>query len=163
MRYFGLEATKTFEKWARAVREGVEKIGRVVKGAYQIVRSKKYRERYKEIGGQDPMICRYCGCGNYGRYSTPNMDLFTMSMQVLRVEDMKKHQNQKKGVDVPFGPQPEEHNYRCPQCQHEMKVNEAIIDVEIAKAEFEGTYHEGFMPILGCPNCNRETMEYAGG
>jgi hypothetical protein len=43
-----------------------------------------------------------------------------------------------------------------------MKVNEAIIDVEIAKAEFEGTYHEGFMPILGCPNCNRETMEYAG-
>lgn len=62
VRYFGLEATKSFKKWARAVREGVEKIGRVVKGAYQIVRSKKYRQRYKEIGGQDPMICRYCGC-----------------------------------------------------------------------------------------------------
>jgi len=90
------------------------------------------------------------------------MGLSTMSMQVLRMEDMKKHQNQKEGVDVPFGPPPEEYNYRCSQCQHEMKVNEAIIDVEITKAEFEGTYYEGFMPILGCPNCNRETMEYAG-
>jgi hypothetical protein len=42
-----------------------------------------------------------------------------------------------------------------------MKVNEAIIDVEIAKAAFEGRNVEGFMPILGCPHCNRETMEYA--
>ncbi len=41
-----------------------------------------------------------------------------------------------------------------------MKVNEAIIDVEIARAEFEGTYYRGFMPILGCPNCNCEAMEY---
>ena len=32
-----------------------------------------------------------------------------------------------------------------------MEVNEAIIDVEIAKAEFEGTYFEGFMPILVAP------------
>jgi len=28
-------------------------------------------------------------------------------------------------------------------------------------AEFEGRWHEGFMPVLGCPNCNKETMEYA--
>jgi hypothetical protein len=42
-----------------------------------------------------------------------------------------------------------------------MKVNEAIIDVEIEKAEFEGGNVEGFMPLLGCPRCNRETMEYA--
>jgi len=42
-----------------------------------------------------------------------------------------------------------------------MKVNEAIIDVEIAKAQFEGKNIEGFMPVLGCPGCNRETMEYA--
>jgi hypothetical protein len=41
-----------------------------------------------------------------------------------------------------------------------MLVNEAIIDVEIAKAEYEGRYHEGFMPILGCPSCNFESMEY---
>jgi hypothetical protein len=41
-----------------------------------------------------------------------------------------------------------------------MHVNEAIIDVEVAMAKFDGTYCEGFMPILGCPNCNHETMEY---
>ncbi len=41
-----------------------------------------------------------------------------------------------------------------------MAVNEAIIDVEIAMAEFEGRWYEGFMPVLGCPGCNQDTMEY---
>jgi hypothetical protein len=67
-----------------------------------------------------------------------------------------------EGVDAPFGPPPEEYNYRCSQCRYEMEVNEAIIDVEVGMAKFDGSYHEGFWPILGCPNCNRETMEYAG-
>ena len=35
-----------------------------------------------------------------------------------------------EGVDVPFEPPPEEYPYRCSHCQYEMKVNEAIIDVE---------------------------------
>jgi len=43
-----------------------------------------------------------------------------------------------------------------------MEVNEAIIDVEIGIAEFEGRNVPGFMPVLGCPVCNNETMEYAG-
>jgi hypothetical protein len=42
-----------------------------------------------------------------------------------------------------------------------MEVNEAIVDLEVGMAEFYGTYYEGFMPVLGCPNCNYETMEYA--
>ena len=63
-------------------------------------------------------------------------------------------------ICVPFGPLPEEYSYRCSQCQHEMKVNQAIIDFENGMAEFAGTYYEGFMPIVGCPNCNQETMEY---
>ena len=67
------------------------------------------------------------------------------------------------GLDFPFGPPPEEYNYRCSHCRYEMKVNEAIIAVEIAKAEFEGRHVEGFMPLLGCPQCNRETMEYTEG
>ena len=67
-----------------------------------------------------------------------------------------------EGVDVPFGPPPEEYHYRCSQCRHEMDVNEAIIDVEVGMAKFDGSYQVGLMPILGCPNCNRETMEYAG-
>jgi hypothetical protein len=44
-----------------------------------------------------------------------------------------------------------------------MEVNEAIIDVEMAIAEYEGRNVEGFMPVLGCPGCNNDTMEYAGG
>ena len=38
--------------------------------------------------------------------------------------------------------------------------DEAIIDVEIGIAEFEGKYYEGFMPVLGCPGCNKDTMEF---
>jgi len=54
------------------------------------------------------------------------------------------------------------YSYRCSRCRLEMKVNEAIIDVEIGIAEFEGRWHEGFMPVLGCPGCNRKAMEYVG-
>jgi len=61
VRYYGLQATKTFKKWVDVIKAGIKKIGRLVKGAYQVVRPKKYRERYKEISGKDPMICRYCG------------------------------------------------------------------------------------------------------
>jgi len=39
-------------------------------------------------------------------------------------------------------------------------VNEAIIDFELGFAEFEG--REAVMPVLGCPVCNQETMEYTG-
>jgi hypothetical protein len=61
VRYYGLEATKTFKRWGKVIQEGIKRIGRMVKGAYQIVNVKKYRERYKEISGCDPMICRNCG------------------------------------------------------------------------------------------------------
>lgn len=61
VRYYGLEATKTYKKWAKVIQEGIKTIGRIVKGAYQIVRAKKYRERYQEISGTDPMLCKYCG------------------------------------------------------------------------------------------------------
>ena len=62
--------------------------------------------------------------------------------------------------DVPFGPPPEEYNYRCARCECEVWVNEAIIDFELGFAEFEG--REPAMPVIGCPGCNRETMEYTG-
>jgi 4-hydroxy-3-methylbut-2-en-1-yl diphosphate synthase IspG/GcpE len=41
-----------------------------------------------------------------------------------------------------------------------MWVNEAIIDFELGFAEFER--REVKMPLVGCPDCNRETMEYTG-
>ena len=69
MRYFGLQATRTFKKWAEVIKEGLRRIGRVVKGAYQVISPKKYRERYMEGCGRDPMMCLYCGC---------EMDLWTI-------------------------------------------------------------------------------------
>jgi hypothetical protein len=62
-------------------------------------------------------------------------------------------------LDEPFGPPPEEYLYRCPVCREEMLVNEAIIDVAVGAAKFRGEY-EGDMLKIGCPGCNRETMEY---
>ena len=61
IRYYGLQATKTFKKWVEAIKEGLRKVGRAIKGAYEVVASKGYRERYKEMSGRDPLICRYCG------------------------------------------------------------------------------------------------------
>ncbi len=61
VRYYGLEATRTYKKWSEVIQKGVKRIGRIVKGGYQIVKRKKYRERYQEISGTDPMRCQYCG------------------------------------------------------------------------------------------------------
>jgi hypothetical protein len=61
VRYYGLQATKTFKKWSVVIRKGIRALVRVVKGAYQIVKGKKYRERYLEISSQDPFLCRHCG------------------------------------------------------------------------------------------------------
>lgn len=61
IRYYGLQATKTFKKWVFAIKEGLRKVGRAIKGAYEVVANKGYRERYKEMSGSDPLICRCCG------------------------------------------------------------------------------------------------------
>ena len=61
IRYYGLQATKTFEKWCEAIKEGLKKIGRHIKGTYEVVARKNYRERYKEMSGKDPLLCENCG------------------------------------------------------------------------------------------------------
>jgi len=61
IRYYGLQATKTFKKWVEGIRAGLRKAGRVIKGAYEVVKSKSYRERYKAMSGRDPLRCRFCG------------------------------------------------------------------------------------------------------
>ena len=65
----------------------------------------------------------------------------------------------REGIDIPFGPPPEEYLYRCGVCGEEMLVNEAIMDVVVGAATFRGEYRGG-MPPIDCPGCNRETMEY---
>lgn len=61
IRYYGLQATRTFNKWVSAIKEGLRKAGRIIKGVYEVVARKDYRERYKEMSGRDPLRCRYCG------------------------------------------------------------------------------------------------------
>lgn len=62
IRYYGLQATKSFSKWRDVIVSGLKKIGRVIKGCYQIIAGQNYRERYAKAFGTDPYICRHCGC-----------------------------------------------------------------------------------------------------
>ena len=65
----------------------------------------------------------------------------------------------REGIDIPFGPPPEEYLYRCPVCGEEALVNEEIVDVTIGTLKFYGEY-QGGMPTLGCPGCKGEAMEF---
>ncbi|MCP3889925.1 MAG: hypothetical protein GY702_13795 [Desulfobulbaceae bacterium] len=41
------------------IKEGIRKIGEVVKWTYEIVSPKKYQERYRDVTGKDPFVCEY--------------------------------------------------------------------------------------------------------
>jgi len=60
IRYYGLQATKTFEKWKTVIRD-IQQTSINFGGVYEIVEEKKYRQRYKEGSGKDPLICPHCG------------------------------------------------------------------------------------------------------
>lgn len=62
IRYYGLQATKSFSRWCDVIVSGLRKIGRVIKGGYQIVVGQNYRVRYLKAFGTDPCKCSYCGC-----------------------------------------------------------------------------------------------------
>lgn len=61
IRYYGLQATKTFTRWCGAIKEGLRKIGKVVKDTYQVIRLTNYRARHLESMGKDPLSCCRCG------------------------------------------------------------------------------------------------------
>jgi hypothetical protein len=61
IRYYGLQATKTFKKWVEVIKAGLRKAGRVIKGSYEVIAPKGYRERFQEMSGRDPLRCRFCG------------------------------------------------------------------------------------------------------
>jgi hypothetical protein len=61
IRYYGLQATKTAEKWTGVI-EGITRERKAdANGVYEIVKEKNYKERYKEGCGKDPLICPCCG------------------------------------------------------------------------------------------------------
>ena len=61
IRYYGLQATKTFRQWCGTIKEGLRKIGKLVKDAYHIIRLPNYRARYTDAFNKDPFVCSHCG------------------------------------------------------------------------------------------------------
>ena len=66
IRYYGVQATKSFEKIKETIKEAVAKVKGVVQDAVKIIGKKGYRERYRESTGTDPLVCPCCGSKDGG-------------------------------------------------------------------------------------------------
>jgi hypothetical protein len=62
LRYYGVQATRTFAKVKVAMQTALAKVEGVVKGAVQIIARLTYRQRYEKSTGRDPLICPHCRC-----------------------------------------------------------------------------------------------------
>src|SRR5256885_5835317 len=60
IRYYGVQATKTFAKLKVLIREAVAKVEGVVKGAMKIIARLTYRQRDEQSTGRDPLRCPHC-------------------------------------------------------------------------------------------------------
>ena len=61
IRYYGVQATKTFAKVKGMIRAALAKVEGVVQGAVKIIARLTYRQRYAQSTGRDPCICPHCG------------------------------------------------------------------------------------------------------
>jgi hypothetical protein len=61
IRYYGVQATKTFAKVKAVIQAALAKIEGLVKGAVQIIARLTYRQRYEQSTGRDPCRCPHCG------------------------------------------------------------------------------------------------------
>jgi hypothetical protein len=62
IRYYGVQATKTFAKVKVVIQTALAKVEGVVKGAVKIITRLTYRQRYEKSTGRDPLICPHCRC-----------------------------------------------------------------------------------------------------
>jgi hypothetical protein len=60
IRYYGVQATKTFEKVQGLIQDALAKVKGIVKGAIKIIPKLTYRQRYEQSVGRDPLICKHC-------------------------------------------------------------------------------------------------------
>ena len=60
IRYYGVQATKTFAKVKVLMQAALAKVEGVVKGAIKIIARLTYRQRYERSTGRDPLICPHC-------------------------------------------------------------------------------------------------------
>jgi hypothetical protein len=61
IRYYGVQATKTFAKVKVLIYEALGKVQGVVQGAVKIIARLTYRQRYAQSTGWDPLRCPHCG------------------------------------------------------------------------------------------------------
>src|SRR5215831_9053537 len=61
IRYYGVQATKTFAKVKIMIQTALAKVEGVVKGAVKIIARLTYRQRYEQSTGRDPLVCLHCG------------------------------------------------------------------------------------------------------
>jgi len=60
IRYYGVQATKTFAKLKGVIQEALAKVKGLVKGAIKIIAPLTYRQRYQQSTGRDPLRCPHC-------------------------------------------------------------------------------------------------------
>jgi hypothetical protein len=60
IRYYGVQATKTFATLKGLIQEALAKVKGIVKGAIKIIAPLTYRQRYQQSTGRDPLICPHC-------------------------------------------------------------------------------------------------------
>src|SRR5499427_3236965 len=60
IRYYGVQATKTFAKVKVAIQAALAKVEGVVKGAVKIIARLTYRQRYEQRTDRDPFRCPHC-------------------------------------------------------------------------------------------------------
>ena len=60
IRYYGVQATKTFAKVQVVMQAALAKVEGIIKGAVQIIASLTYRQRYEQSTGRDPWVCPHC-------------------------------------------------------------------------------------------------------
>jgi hypothetical protein len=60
VRYYGVQATKTFTKIKGLIQEALAKVKGIVKGAMKIIAPMTYRQRYQQSTGRDALRCPHC-------------------------------------------------------------------------------------------------------
>ena len=60
IRYYSVQAMKTFAKLKVLIREAIAKVEGVVEGAIKIIARLTYRQRYEQSTGRDPLRCPHC-------------------------------------------------------------------------------------------------------
>jgi hypothetical protein len=60
IRYYGVQATKTFATLKGLIQEALAKVKGIIKGAIKIIAPMTYRQRYRQSTGRDPLRCPHC-------------------------------------------------------------------------------------------------------